>query len=249
MASHTRKIVFLASQVTLLCLTSVLIPRAGLAQTSPAGVRKLAAETQSQSAIAALKRQGNPAIKTLIQLARDEKEPQKNRIFAIVALGELNARSAIPVLSNLVSASPKAIRLAALDAFTKIENPGKEAVAAQVTALKDKDTEIKIAAAQALTNAGTEASLAITDLISALADPNLKVRVKAVDAIAAAGSQAKPAIAALMDTLSSQEREFKKAAVIALSKLGQDAKPAVPILAQLLADPDSEIREIGRAHV
>lgn len=242
MASYTRKIVFLASQVTLLCLTSVLIPRAGLAQTSPAGVRKLAAETQSQSAIAALKRQGNPAIKTLIQLARDEKEPQKNRIFAIVALGELNARSAIPVLSNLVSASPKAIRLAALDAFTKIENPGKEAVAAQVTALKDKDTEIKIAAAQALTNAGTEASLAITDLISALADPNLKVRVKAVDAIAAAGSQAKPAIAALMDTLSSQEREFKKAAVIALSKLGQDAKPAVPILAQLLADPDSEIR-------
>lgn len=239
MASHPRKIVSIAHQVTLLCLAMTQI---GLAQTTPAAIRKLAAEPQSQSAIASLKQRGNPGIKTLIQLAGDEKETQKTRIFAIAALGELDAKAAIPVLTECVNTNPKNVRLAALAAFAKIEDPGKDAVAAQLIALKDQDVEIRIAAAQVLSNANKNADMTIQDLITALADSNLKVRVSAINAIAAAGSQAKPAISALTDSLNSPEREFKLAAIVALSKLGQEAKPAVPILAQLIADADSDIR-------
>jgi HEAT repeat protein len=240
MASRT--IVFFTSQITLLCLTVLLPARVGLAQTSAADIRKLVAETPTQSVIVSLKNRGNPAIKTLLQLAGDAKEPPKNRIFAIRMLGELETRSAISLLSDLVNSAPKPIRLAALDAFAKIKNPGKDAVLAQLTALKDKDVEVKIAAAVALKGAGDQINVAMPALVTALSDPNLKFRVKVIDTISASGSQAKLAISALIDTLNSPEREFRMAAIVAMGKLGQDAKPAVSILAQLLSDPDSEIR-------
>ncbi|MER3433019.1 MAG: PBS lyase [Leptolyngbya sp. ERB_1_1] len=242
MASRTRKIFSLASQITLLCLTVTLTPRTVFAQTTPAEIRKLAATEQSQSAIASLRKRGKPAIAALIELAKNEKEPQKSRLFAITALGELNAKTATPVLTDAIDNNSKEIRLAALAALSKLEEPGKDAIPSVVAALKDKDADIRIGAAQALGNFGSAAKDVVQDLINALSDSNRTVQVKAINAIAAIGTDAKPAIPALTDAINAPEREVRLAAIVALSKLGQDAKSAVPVLAQLLADPDSEIR-------
>ncbi|MBW4442729.1 MAG: HEAT repeat domain-containing protein [Plectolyngbya sp. WJT66-NPBG17] len=240
MASRTRKIFSLASQITLLCLTIALTPRPVSAQITPADIRKLAAT--EQSAIASLRKRGKPAIAALTELAKNEKEPQKSRLFAIVALGELNAKAATPVLVDAIDSNSKEIRLAALAALAKLEEPGKDALPFLVTALKDKDADIRIGAAQVLENYGSAAKDVVPALTIAIADSNRTVQVKAINAIAAIGADAKSAIPALTDALNAPEREVRLAVILAVSKLGQEAKSVVPILAQLLSDPDSEIR-------
>ncbi|MGG6266365.1 HEAT repeat domain-containing protein [Leptolyngbya sp. AN03gr2] len=242
MASRTHKIFSFTSQLTLLCLTIAFSPIAVSAQTSPAEIRKLATGEQSQSAIATLKKRGKPAIDALISLAKNPKEPQRSRLFAIVALGELNAKSATPVLTDAIRSNSKEIRLAALAALSKIEEPGKEAIPFLMIVLRDRDADIRIGAAQALGNYGSAAKEAVPELINRLADQNRLVQVKAINAIGAIRSEAQLAIPPLTDALNTPEREVRLAAIVALSKLGADAKPAVPILAQLLSDADSEIR-------
>lgn len=242
MASHPRKLFSLASQITLLCLAIALTPRPVSAQTTPAEIRKLAATEQSQSAIAALRKRGKPAIAALIELAKNEKEPQKSRLFAIAALGELNAKAATPVFVDAIDSNSKEMRLAALAALAKLEEPGKEAIPSLINALKDKDADIRIGAAQSLGNYSGAAKAVVPALTTALSDSNRTVQVKAINAIAAIGADAKSAIPALTDALNASEREVRLAAIVALSKLGPDTKSVVPILAQLLSDPDSEVR-------
>ncbi|MEP0916204.1 HEAT repeat domain-containing protein [Leptolyngbya sp. DQ-M1] len=239
MAAHTPKIFTLASQATLLCLALTLASSSGSAQTTPAEIRKLV--TTEQSA-ADLKKRGKPTIAALIALAQNEKEPQRSRLFAIARLGELNAKAATPVFIEAIGSSSKEIRLAALAALSKLENPEKSAIPALMIALKDKDADIRIGATQAIGKFGSAAKEAVPDLTAALEDPNRTVRIKAINVIAEIGADAKPAIPALTDALNAPERDMRLAAIVALSKLGADAKSAVPILAQLLADPDAEIR-------
>lgn len=241
MASRIRKI-FSFSQITLIALTVALNPIAASAQTSSAEVRKLATGEQSQSAIATLRKRGQPAIDALIALAKNAKESQRSRIFAIVALGELNAKSATSVLTDAIRSNSKEIRLAALAALSKIEEPGKEAIPFLMIVLRDRDADIRIGAAQALGNYGSAAKGAIPELINRLSDPNRMVQVKAINAIGAIRADAQSAIPPLSDALNAPEREVRLAAIVALSKIGAEAKPAVPILAQLLSDADSEIR-------
>ncbi|HTL90347.1 MAG TPA: HEAT repeat domain-containing protein, partial [Leptolyngbya sp.] len=244
MASHPHKICSIASQVTLLCLTIALTPSKVSAQ-APAEIRKLVATEQSQSAIAALKKRGKSAIPALIQLAENEKEPQKNRLFAIAALGELNAKPAVPTLITAIDSNSKPIRLTALTALSKLDSPGSDVIPPLLAALKDPDADIRIAAAQVLGNLGNlgeSAKSSINDLIAALSDSNPTVQIKVIRAIAVLGADAKPAIPALTDLLNTSDREVKIAAIVALGKLGQEAKAAVSILAQLLADPSPEIR-------
>lgn len=242
MASHTPKIFTLASQATLLCLALTLTPSSGSAQTIPAEIRRLATTEQSQSAIAALRKRGRPAIAALITLAQNEKEPQRSRLFAIVALGELNAKAATPVLVDTLGSSSKEIRLAALAALSKLEEPGNSAIPALITALTDKDSDIRIAAAQAIGKLGNAAKEAVPGLTVALEDPNRIVQLKAINALAEIGTDAKPAIPALTDMVNAPAKDVRVAAIVALSKLGSDAKSVVPLLAQLLTEPDADIR-------
>lgn len=241
MASRTRQLFSLASQVTLLCLTVAFSPIAVSAQT-PAEIRKLAATEQSQSAIATLRKRGKPAIDALISLAKNPKEPQRSRLFAIVALGELNARTATPVLMSAIEGNSKEVRLAALAALSKIEEPGKEAIPPLIIALRDKDADIRIGAAQALGKFGSAAKSVVPELINRLTDPNRTVQVKAINAIGAIRAEAKLAVSPLTDALNAPEREVRLAAIVALGKLGIEAKSAIPLLAKLLSDPDLEIR-------
>lgn len=242
MASRTHQLFSFASQVTLLCLTVAFTPIAVSAQTSPAEIRKLAATEQSQSAIATLRKRGKPAIENLVSLAKNPKEPQRSRVFSIWALGELNVRTATPVLMEAIESPSKEVRLATLAALSKIEEPGKEAIPPLLIALRDKDADIRIGAVQALGNFGSAAKDVVPELINRLTDRNRTVQVKAINAIGAIGTEAKLAVSPLTDALNAPERDVRLAAIVTLGKLGIEAKLAVPLLAKLLNDPDLEIR-------
>lgn len=249
MALRKRQTLFLASQIGLLCLSVMFVPPRSIAakgnQTALISeIRQAANSDRAEFAIVSLKRQGAPAIAALVQMAKNEKEPSKSRLFAINALGQFgdDAKPAVPTLVALLDSKQKGVRLATLSALSEIGKSAKGAVPRLILALKDADEAVRVGAAQAIGSIGSPAKSAVPALIEALNDPSKTVRLRVIGAIGSLGTDAKPAIAELTQALNTPEREIRLAVINALRKFGSEAKAAVPMLAQALEDPDPDIR-------
>ena len=249
MALGKRQTLFLASQIGLLCLSIMFVPPRSLASKSSQSaliteIRKSASSDRADFLIVSLRQQGAPAIAALVQMAKNEKEPLRSRLFAIRALGQFreDAKPAVPTLIALLKSNQKAVRLATLEALSEIRESAKAAVPLIIPLLNDRNEAVRAMAAEALGNIGRDAKAAVSGLIEALNDPSRMVRLKAIGAIGNIGIEAKGAIAPLTDMLAAPEQDVRLAAIGALGRFGTEAKRAVPLLAEALDDPESLIR-------
>ncbi|PSB22113.1 PBS lyase [Phormidesmis priestleyi ULC007] len=247
MATRNRSSFFLALQLSLLCFSGVATPQKARGQSTAglaAQIHKLANSPSSDSAIATLKKQGAPAIKTLIYVVKDRKEPPKVRLFAISAIGEMgtDAKAAVPDLRNALKDSDEQVRQAAAKALGSIGVNAKAAVPDLINALNDPSKLVRVQTINALPNLGSDAKTAIPELIPALSDPSQLVRLTAIEALARFGQDAKPVVQPLAQLLSDPDRQIRVATASTLSRIGADASAAVPELTKALANSDRTTR-------
>jgi HEAT repeat protein len=247
MATRTRQTRFLILQLSLLCLSIGLYPqsdRLNAAEISPSQISKLADRKSSDGAISALKKMGGAAIPALVKVAQNPQEKPKVRLFAIQILGEVGAeaKSAVPMLAELVRDRDSAIRLKAVKSLAEIGIVAESAVPDLTVALSDADPQIRGEAATALGKIGEGAKSAVPALVATLNDSKLAVRLKVIYALSNLGADAKPAVPDLTQALSAPQKEVRVGAIVALGKLGPESKKSVKILAQLLTDGDKDIR-------
>jgi HEAT repeat protein len=183
----------------------------------------------------------------LLPLASDASPVQPR---AVVALGEIAYRPAVPVLGRLLGSSPDAgLRKASLDALVRI---GGEATGPLVVqALGDADPAVRTAAIRAVSARKHEA--AFGDLLRLTRDSDESVRVAALQSAATfPGHEAevrKAADAMLADPLPTPRRE----AASVLGGLGK-APASRAMVKVLLSDPDPRVRQaaaysLGRSFV
>jgi HEAT repeat protein len=205
--------------------------------------------------------------KTVPELIAELKDPQKNKVDAVVALGELKAKAApaVPELIKLFHDKDEFLRLQVALALGKI---GAPAVAPLTKAVADKDAGVRFYAVWALAFIGPDATSATAAVLKALDDESADVRRKAAYALGridpdpeqvagplakaladksedvrhtAAGALAKlgaPGAEALLKTLKSNDSAIRNLAIKTLGEIGPDAKVALPELKALLLDPD-----------
>ncbi len=247
MATRNRSSFFLALQLSLLCFSGVASPQKAQGQSTSelaAQIHKLANSPSSDSAIATLKKQGAPAIKALIYVVKDRKEPLKVRLFAISAIGGMgtDAKAAVPDLRNALKDSDEQVRQAAAKALGSIGVNAKAAVPDLINALNDPSELVRVQTINALPNLGSDAKTAIPELIPALSDPSQLVRLTAIEALARFGQDAKPVVQPLAQLLSDPDRQIRVATASTLSRIGADASAAVPELTKALANSDRTTR-------
>jgi HEAT repeat protein len=172
----------------------------------------------------------------LLPLAADASEVQRR---AVVALGEIAHRPAVPALGRLLAGSADAgLRKASLDALVRIGGDATVPLVAQ--ALKDADAPVRTAAVRALAARKHEA--AFPDLLRLTKDPDESVRVAALQSAATfpggADEVRQAAEAMLGDALPTPRRE----AASVLGGLGK-APTSRAMVQALRSDPDPRVRQ------
>jgi HEAT repeat protein len=183
----------------------------------------------------------------LVPLASTPSEVQAR---AVVALGEIAHRPAVPILGQLLGSSNEAaLRKAALDALARIGGDATLPLIAR--ALDDADPSVRTAAIRALSARKHEASFA--DLLRLTKDPDESVRVAALQSAATFPGHEdevrKASEAMLGDPLPTPRRE----AASVLGGLGK-APTSRAMVKVLLSDPDPRVRQaaaysVGRSLV
>ncbi len=130
------------------------------------------------------------------------------------------------------SAGVVEVRGNAAFALGRIGRDAKEASAALVTALGDKEHQVRNAAAWALARVGPDPKLAVRPLIALLQDTEC-----AALALGEIGPEAREAVAPLADALRYGWGDVKGSAAWALGRIGPEAKAAVPALHRFLNTP------------
>jgi HEAT repeat protein len=256
MAFCNRQTLFLASQIGLLCLSVMVVPprlvqgetskELNTTQSKPSTlasqIRQFANQDRSDMAIAALKRQGAPAIATLSQMAKNQKEPLKSRLFAIALLGQFGkeAKSAVPALIQAANDPNKAVRLKTITAIANIKSEAKSAVPELTQHLTTPDREIRLATINSLGKFGSDATAAVPMLAQALEDPDPAIRTATATTLRLIGKDASQAVPQLIRSLHHPDRNTRSLSAQALGLIGDQA--AVSALTEALKDPSSDVK-------
>ena len=167
------------------------------------------------------------------------------------------ARSAAFEVQNANLINPQsAIRIAAIQALTRLEDDEEVVVAVPLIAerLKDNDPAVRIIAARELGYLGELATPAVAQIGQALADSEFTVTtiegsvvfrsvgMAAAAALADLGPVASAALGDLLGALKSNDAGLRAAAARAIGFMGEAASQAAPVLVTALSDPAAETR-------
>jgi HEAT repeat protein len=261
MAFCNRQTLFLASQIGLLCLSVMVVPprlvqgetskELNTTQSKPSTlatqIRQFANQDRSDMAIATLKRQGAPAIVTLSQMAKNQKEPSRSRLFAIALLGQLGkeAKPAVPVLIQAVNDPNKAVRLRAITAIGTIKSDPKSAIPELTELLTIPDREIRLATINSLGKFGSDAKAAVLMLAQALEDQDPAIRTATATTLRLIGKDATQAVPQLIRSLHHPDRNTRSLSAQALGLIGDQG--AVSALTEALKDLSSDVKSQSAA--
>ena len=157
--------------------------------------------------------------------------------------------------ANLINPQ-SAIRIAAIQALTRLEDDEEVVVAVPLIAerLKDNDPAVRIIAARELGYLGELATPAVAQIGQALADSEFTVTtiegsvvfrsvgMAAAAALADLGPVASAALGDLLGALKSNDAGLRAAAARAIGFMGEAASQAAPVLVTALSDPAAETR-------
>ena len=207
------------------------------------------------TAVAALRKIGEPAVQPLIQALKDKDKDVREG--AAKALGRIGDFRAVDPLIEALKDEVRTVRLAAAGALTKMEDA--RAVEPLTQALNDKSSEVRKKALQALIKVGKPA---VGPLAQALGDESMDVRRKAAQGLHKMGWKpsnkseqiayliatdnwgqlakiAEAAVEPLIQALKDKDEDVRKKAAKALIKVGE---PAVEPLTQALAHKDKDVQ-------
>ncbi len=193
-----------------------------------------------QMAVKALGKMGTLALRPLLDIVQDEKQPDNVVGGAAQALGLLRDPQAIPYLVSLLRAREGRLVEHAARALADIGAPTAQAL---IDSLPTRSAELKlsIAIVNALVAIGEPA---IDALIRSLSSPHTPVRNAAAEALERIGA---PAIEALVGALRSEKADLRRRAAEIL--VGTGGKwPAGPLMATLMAALNDE-HPVVRARV
>lgn len=170
----------------------------------------------------------------LIKLARDAAESTV-RAAAIYALGRIEDRQALNVVTQAVESDDPLVRLAATWALVQLDpqNPDyvKNAVPRLTAALERPEPRIRLQAARTLGQLGAAARAAIPALQKRVAeDPELEVRIAAAAALAESGADAAPCVPCLLELFNEPHADARRTVLYALGRIGPLAREAIPLL-------------------
>jgi len=164
-----------------------------------------------------------------------------NRLYAIVALGEIGDESALDTLINLLSDESSFVREAVVQALGKIG--GAKCIPSLVKACKDPDNKVASAAFEAIRFSCGEGIG--SPLLQALKDSDKKVKQAA--AYALSRLKDRNSVADLITLLSDESVAVRRAAATALGMIGNDraVDPLIKILEGTDIDKDEAVLALG----
>lgn len=170
----------------------------------------------------------------LIKLARDAAD-RTVQAAAIYALGRIEDRQALNVVTQAVESEEPLVRLAAAWALVQFDphNPDyvKIAVPRLTAALERPEPRIRLQAARTLGRLGAAARTAIPALQKRVAeDPELEVRIAAAAALAESGADAAPCVPCLLELFNEPQADARRTVLYALGRIGPPAREAIPLL-------------------
>ncbi len=205
------------------------------------GILRESNSKNAREAAACLGRIGGiAAVHAAIGLLRNpELRIQLRGIQTLSALGP-QARSAVPILLELVQTGDPEVRKTIIGALGTIQPSTPEVGALFISALQDNDPEVRAVAAEGLERGdGTEAS-SLKALIESLNDPDTEVRRTSLRAITSIASRnpdlAVTAVPAFAQALGDSDFLVRLYSAQALASLGPGAMPALGPLQQALND-------------
>jgi HEAT repeat protein len=187
-----------------------------------------------------------PAIASLLEVLKDD--DLLIRLFAVRALGDLRARSAIPALLSLLEKNDPRFRRHILAALMQINVEAETIVPILSTWLQAQDEDQRLDAANALAELGGEAAPAIGALIDTLGDEKHAVGVAAARALGRIGPLAKDAVPVLTAAL--KEKKWADARVDvaeALWRIARHADVAAALKAELKEADPSRLQRVRMA--
>jgi HEAT repeat protein len=189
--------------------------------------------TLRQMSVRALGNMGTLAVTPLLNIVRNEKQPDRTAEGAIEALGLLGDTQAVPDLVRLLRARGGKLAESAARALTRV---GEPAVQPLIEALPTQSAELQLRnlIVNALVAIGEPS---IAPLIQALQHTSTPVRDTAEKALARIGADAS---AALVDALRTDNWELRRRIAQVLGQIG-DVSLAKPLL-DVLKDPDPGVR-------
>ncbi len=255
-------------QLSLLCLAPMVLaplmvsaqtPKANLAAPTAAGKGSASIESLVEvventkvpvakrlAAIVALGQFGPEAGTAITALKasltdRNSVEIRLRSAEALMAIGP-KAKAATPELLILTKDPNEAVRAAATNVFSKIDDVDKNVVQSLTELLTDRSALVRINAINALSTLGSNAQPAVPAIAEALGDSNKLVQKASINALGRLGRDAKPAVQGLSQLIHSADSSTSIAALMALSQIGNEASLAVPDLQQALGSEDRQIK-------
>ncbi len=181
----------------------------------------------------------SPAIVKILEASQPPSERVK--VTALIALGQLNATSAVPVLIKMPMATPET-KFYALQLLGQLGDPA--ALPTLLQALNHDSEEIRFIAVEALGKIGEPS--ATPALVRMLRDPSLNVRLFAIEALGRLGRDKnrdpqnnQVVVSALIQALQEKLEFDRSYAAKALGEIGNPA--AVPALIKALQDESSSV--------
>ena len=157
------------------------------------------------------------------------------RQAALNAIGKMNARPNIEVLTKLLCDPDIDVQNKAVDIIIRVNHP--DTVKNLVTALKDESEYTRRAAVEVLNEIGD--ARAIKDLLEVLGDDDWWVRARATDALAKIGGP--KVVSAVLELINDKDEEIRRAAIEILNSTKDER--AVKTLIGATLDTDWWVRE------
>jgi HEAT repeat protein len=158
------------------------------------------------------------------------------------ALGKMGTLG-LPVLLGAMSNPDPAVRKAAVEGVSWIEDESKGAADILAKAWLDDDPSVREEGLLSLPMIRGEAGRLAPEFIAGLKSPSASRRMEAAMALAKIGRFGKPAIPALLAALSDAIPAVRAAAAQALGLVGGDPAEVVPKLIPLIKDSEANVRQ------
>ena len=174
--------------------------------------------------------------------ATDMSKSEKQRAFAVDALGEFLVNAGVAPVSQALTQDPSAlVRKSAAKALRRLNNQGPSGELAQ--AVGDKDVEVRLEAIKATTR--IHVFTGVDAVVQRISDESPRVRRRA--ALALGAMRAKDAVVGLIALSSPNNESDANVRAAAVWALGRIADPAAKDAVQTaLKDPDRFVRDAAK---
>jgi HEAT repeat protein len=173
---------------------------------------------------------GKPAAYWLQRLTNEDQKDRRTAFYALKALGEETARSAIPVLIDMLEDHDPEFRIFAANYLGQLGPAAKAAAPGLIAMLKEKKREARSAALDGLRGIGPEAAAAIPCLVQLLAsDDHGPEAATVLRAIGPAAREALPVLknefARRSAAVQGDSEYYLRDFILSMAALGPEAFP------------------------